>query len=470
MVTPKIRRRRRRARVRQVAACLLSVCVVVGVGSYLWPFLRMALAVSEPSATPSEQARVSELMMFPKRTGSTIEPPLPMADALLAKAVWPAPVAAALPPSSMRLINDRVTKGQTLVALFAQAGLETTQAVVLYKAVERVYNLRHLRVGQPYQIEVSPDGQVQSFTYDIRPGHQLHVQRQQQQFVGRIVSLPYDRNERVVTGRVENSIYAALSAQGESPRLIHDFAEIFSWSIDFETDLRQGDTYRLLIEERSRHGDPPHYHRILAAELVNRNRTLRTVYYEDDAIGGYYQPDGRSMQGMFLRSPLRYTRVSSRFSHRRLHPILKRYQPHLGVDYAAPLGTPVRSVAAGTVTWLGRKGPNGKMIQIRHNAIYTTSYLHLSRYAGGIQRGSRVQQGQLIGYVGSTGRSTGPHLDFRLSKNGTFINPLTHEALEAPPVPKRVLSGFRTYAQDQLAKLEAGTLGIQQAASKPNAP
>ena len=466
MVTPKIRRRGRSSRSaqRQVVACFLSLCVMGVAGSYLWPSLRMALAVSETSKAPPERTEATEITTVPNPVApldaSLEDNPAPQVEDTSSTLISTASIT---PP--IRTVKRRVQKGQTLVAIFTQAGLESTQAMGLYKAVEGVYNLRYLRVGQPYQIEILPDGQIQSFTYGIHTDRQLHVDRQGQTFVGRIVPLPYDRSERVIAGRIEGSIAAALSAQGESPRLINDFADIFSWSLDFDTALRNGDTYRLLIEEHSRHGNPPHYHRILAAELVNRTRVLRTVYYENDVIGGYYQPDGRSMRGMFLRSPLRYTRISSRFSHRRFHPILKRYQPHLGIDYAAPLGTPVRSVADGTVLWLGRKGPNGKMIQIRHNNVYTTSYLHLSRYASTIKKGKRVQQGQIIGYVGSTGRSTGPHLDFRLSKNGTFINPMTHEALEAPPVPKQILPSFLSHAQDQFAKLETGALGLQQASS-----
>ncbi len=176
------------------------------------------------------------------------------------------------------------------------------------------------------------------------------------------------------------------------------------------------------------------------------------------------------MKGMFLRSPLRYTRISSRFSRRRFHPILKRWRPHLGVDYAAPRGTPVRSVADGTVTWAGRKGGGGKTITIWHNRIYMTYYLHLSRYARGIRKGMRVRQGQIIGYVGSTGLSTGPHLDFRLRKNGTFINPLRNKIMEGPPVPKKAMSAFRTYAKRLLTKLEQVQLAMQREASgKTNA-
>jgi murein DD-endopeptidase MepM/ murein hydrolase activator NlpD len=270
----------------------------------------------------------------------------------------------------------------------------------------------------------------------------------------------------VLSGQIDASLYMALINQGESPQLVSDFVHIFAWSVDFDTDLQPGDSFRLLIEERWRSGQAPQYHRILAAELVNKESVLQAVYYVHNKQGAYYQPDGRSMRGMFLRSPLQYTRISSVFSHRRFHPVLKRYRPHLGVDYAAPHGTPVRSVAAGTVKWAGRKGANGKMVKIYHDSTYTTYYLHLSRLARGVRHGVRVAQGQVIGYVGSTGLSTGPHLDFRLTHHGTYINPLTHKSIEAAPLSQKVLPTFRTYAENTLAKLSLSPSLLQRSASK----
>jgi murein DD-endopeptidase MepM/ murein hydrolase activator NlpD len=246
-----------------------------------------------------------------------------------------------------------------------------------------------------------------------------------------------------------------MAAQGESLRIAADLANILDWDIDFHTDLRQGDTFRLLIEEHRQRGKRPTYQRILAAELINQGQTYQAVYYAPKgARGGFYRPDGRAMQRMFLSSPLPYARISSHFSHTRLHPILKVVRPHLGVDYAAPRGTPVRSVGDGVIEWAGAKGGNGKMIVIRHNTIYMTYYLHLDRFARGLSRGKRVAQGQIIGYVGSTGLSTGPHLDFRLSEQGKFLNPVTHKSFETPPMPQEVLAVYRLYAQRLLARLE----------------
>ena len=227
----------------------------------------------------------------------------------------------------------------------------------------------------------TPDGRIDEFTYEVDRDRRFLATRKGQDFSAALNVIPYERKERVVAGELSESLYADLRAQGESGRLIHDFVDIFAWSVDFATDLHPGDTFRLLIEERKREGETAAYHRILAAELINKNRKLQAIYYQQGKSGAYYRPDGSSMKGMFLRSPLRYTRISSRFTKRRFHPVLKRYRPHFGVDYAAPRGTPVRSVADGVVIWAGRKGPNGNMVIVRHSNAYKTYYLHLSRYA-----------------------------------------------------------------------------------------
>lgn len=376
---------------------------------------------------------------------------------------------AALPAQLATTFSDTVRKGDTAVLVLEKAGVDAPQAMSLYRAVRKVYNLRRINVGHAYHVRMNASGQVEEFTYEIDHRKRLVVKRGDRGFAGKIKVIPYARSERLVVGELSESIYATLKAQGESTRLIRDFADIFASSVDFATDLRRGDSFRLLIEEHVRKDQPAEYYRILAAELINRKRTLQTVYYNHNNIGGYYRPDGRSMQGKFLRSPLRYTRISSGFSRRRFHPILKRYRPHFGIDYAAPRGTPVRSVADGTVEWVGRKGANGKMVVIRHHRVYKSYYLHLSRYAPGLRRKKRVGQGQIIGYVGSTGMSTGPHLDFRLTKNGKYINPLKHRSIEGPPMPKKTLASFRKHAKTLLTKLHQVQLAMQQE-SKPASP
>ncbi|MGQ4806908.1 hypothetical protein NKDENANG_00245 [Candidatus Entotheonellaceae bacterium PAL068K] len=362
--------------------------------------------------------------------------------------------------------HGTVQRGQTFFSMLRQAGMNAADLIKLQKAVRSVYNIRHLRIGQPYRLQVTTDGQLCWFVYEINTQHRLVVERRGQTFVGRLESIIYEHRQRLVQGTIRGSLYETLASQGETPKIATDMRDIFAREVDFYTDLQAGDTFRLLIEERYRNGKRIGYHRILAAELVNRRQVKQVVYYPpNQKNGAYYRPDGRAMRHMFLRSPLRYSRISSRFSHRRFHPILKRYRPHFGIDYAAPLGTPVRSVADGVVAVAQHRGASGNMIEIGHDRVYSTYYLHLSHFARGVRVGKRVVQGQIIGYVGSTGLATGPHLDFRLTKHGKYLNPLRLRNIEAPPLPSRALPMFKTYAKQVLAKFPRLAITRQQGAA-----
>jgi len=234
-----------------------------------------------------------------------------------------------------------------------------------------------------------------------------------------------------IEGAIVSSLFGAVAAAGERPELAVRLAEIFQWDIDFFRDLRKGDRFQLLVERQTVDGSFFRYGPIFAARFVNGGRELDAILYRGpDGRPGYYDLEGRPLRKQFLKAPLRFSRITSRFSLNRFHPVLHRRMPHYGVDYGAPVGTPVHATADGVVTWVGRKGGAGKMVTIRHPNAYETNYLHLSRYAAGIRRGVRVRQGQVIGYVGQTGYATGPHLDYRIRHNGRWINPLR---LASPP-------------------------------------
>lgn len=233
-------------------------------------------------------------------------------------------------------------------------------------------------------------------------------------------------------GVVESSLFGAVEAAGGRPALAVDLAEIFQWDVDFLRDLRRGDRFVVLVDEQRVEGAFYRYGTIFAARFVNDGRSLDAVVFPDaEGRLGYYGLDGTPLRKMFLRSPLKFSRITSRFSGSRFHPVLKRRMPHYGVDYGAPVGTPVHATADGTVTLAGRNGGAGNMVSLRHPNGYETNYLHLSRFGPGIRKGARVGQGQVVGYVGSTGLSTGPHLDYRVRLNGSWINPL---AISSPPV------------------------------------
>jgi len=233
-------------------------------------------------------------------------------------------------------------------------------------------------------------------------------------------------------GVVESSLFGAMDGAGGDPELAVRVAEIYQWDIDFLRDLRKGDTFVVVVDRQTVDGEFYGWGTVFASRFVNDDRSLDAVVYPDDSGRlGYYDLEGRPLRKQFLRSPLKFSRVTSRFSMNRFHPVLRRRMPHYGVDYGAPVGTAVHVTADGSVTFVGRNGGGGNMVTVRHTNGYETNYLHLSRYGKGIRRGVRVSQGQVIGYVGSTGLSTGPHLDYRVTLNGRWINPL---AISSPPV------------------------------------
>lgn len=261
---------------------------------------------------------------------------------------------------------------------------------------------------------------------------------------------------RVVTfsGFVTSSLWDSASKAQMDPNLIADLAEIFAWQVDFSREVQVNDKWRLTVEQKMVKGEPIGWGSILAAEYTNSNETHTAVLFRNDGQDlGYFAPDGSNLRRMFLKSPIRYGRISSRFQRARFHPILRTKRAHLGVDYAAPTGTPIRAVGDGTVAMAKWSGGGGRVIKIRHNSVYETAYKHLSRFAKGIRAGARVQQGQIIGYVGSTGLSTGPHLHFEFFQAGRYVDPLGKKFPSADPVPKKLMSQFQAESLTLLSSL-----------------
>ncbi len=264
-----------------------------------------------------------------------------------------------------------------------------------------------------------------------------------------------------IEGVVESSLFQAVSSAGGRPALAVGIAEIFRWDVDFLRDLRKGDSFVVVVDRQTIAGDFYRYGTIFAARFTNKNKAMDAVIYPDkDGRLGYYDLDGNPLRKMFLRSPLKFSRVTSSFSNSRFHPVLKRRMPHYGVDYGAPVGTEVHATADGVVTLAGRNGGAGNMVSVRHPNGYETNYLHLSKYGRGIKKGVRVSQGQVIGYVGSTGLSTGPHLDYRVKQNGRWINPLTISSPPVKPLEADRLQRFLGHALAVLDLLDGGEAPI----------
>jgi murein DD-endopeptidase MepM/ murein hydrolase activator NlpD len=355
----------------------------------------------------------------------------------------PAPVSVDPGNDPPREIVDTVRKGETVAAIFEKHQLDIGELFRMRQASAGVHPLRDISVGRPYTITLDPDNNVLSLAYHINDEEILQVVRSDPGYRAEKVAIDYERRLGTLGGVIRSNIVSALPGDGRSALLAIELSDIFSWDVDFNTDFRKGDTFRILVEERWLDGEFRKYGDILAAELSVDGHVYRAYRFDTGSRPDYFDDEGKSLRKAFLKAPLSYRRISSGFTKRRMHPILRIARPHLGVDYAAPAGTPVSTVGDGTVIFAGRKGPNGNLVIVRHPNGYTTSYGHLARIKKGIRRRAEVRQGDVIGTVGSTGLSTGPHLDYRIRRNGTFLNPLAVNLPRGGAIPGDRMSDFR---------------------------
>ncbi len=365
------------------------------------------------------------------------------------------PLVKVLPLPAPEFVRRAVlTRGETLGHLANRVGLTPPEVQEWLSAVRAVLDMRTLPVGLLAEAVVDVHGSVRTLRVTPDWRATVVVERSGEGLRARQEPRPLQRELIVVDGTVRTSLFDAMAATGERDELALELADLFQWDIDFHREVRDGDTFTLLVERVSSEGRVVAYGPLLAASYTNRGTVYTGVRY---AFGtnreSYYDAHGRPLRKQFLKAPLRFTRLTSRFSLSRLHPILGRRLPHWGVDYGAPVGTPVMATADGVVTFAGWRGGEGRLVEIRHAGGFMTAYLHLSRFAAGIHRGARVTQGQLIGFVGSTGLSTGPHLDYRITQNGRHLNPLAIGKEPAPPLPAPELPRFAAWAERVLPLL-----------------
>lgn len=338
--------------------------------------------------------------------------------------------------------NGVINSGET-VSVLLRDYLDAAAVKQLEKACEDVFPLNRLRAGRPYALTVW-EGEFKRFEYEIDNERKLLVERTPEGFTAQDKRLEFEMYTVRAAGSITLSLFGAVERVGEGGELAMKLADIFGWEIDFLRDIRSGDSFKVLAEKRVRNGQRLGYGSVLAAEFVNQGRSYQAyLFHDEDGRPGYYDENGGSMRKAFLKAPLEFTRVSSGFTWRRLHPILGKYRPHPGIDYAAPTGTPIKAVGNGTVIFKGWMSGGGNSIRLRHANGYETTYMHLSRFASGLGKGTKVQQGEVIGYVGSTGLSTGPHLDFRMKKNGQYIDPHKVENPQAEALPASLMVEFR---------------------------
>ena len=343
----------------------------------------------------------------------------------------------------------------TFYEVLLDFGIPPREIFSLIESSKKIYNLKRVKPGNTMTLKIDPVHHTVvrlEFSFDGR--QMLVVTKTDQGYLASKEEIAFDSKIRTIAGTIKNSLFEDATKSGCSPQLILNFADIFAWDVDFLSDLRENDSFKLLFEEIYKDGDFVRYGKILAAEFTNQGERFRAFYFKSDkGRVGYYNDEGKSVDREFLKSPLRYSRISSRFSKRRFHPVLRIYRPHSGVDYAAPTGTPAETTCDGKIIFIGWKKDYGKCIKIRHNHIYTSYYGHLSRFAKGMKLGKRVKQGQVIGYVGATGLATGPHLDYRLKKRGKFIDPLKFRSPRILSISKAQLPQFEKSKRQLLAML-----------------
>jgi murein DD-endopeptidase MepM/ murein hydrolase activator NlpD len=358
-----------------------------------------------------------------------------------------------------------VRRGDTLGKIFQLLAIDIGLAnrIVKHQTGEA---LKKLLPDRKLWFGFERNGQLVELTYELDRLEELLVQFDTpDHFQVTQRKMPTDVRENTVSQTIGSSLFVSASAAGLSGRLIMDLVAIFGWDIDFALDIRSGDRFTILYEEMFRNGDSVGTGDILAAEFVNKGTVFRAVLHVDaDGHKEYYDLEGNNVRGTFLRTPMKVSRITSGFSKNRYHPVLKKWRAHRGVDYGAPTGTPVLATADGRVHLVGRNGGYGNTIVLKHGSQYSTLYAHLSRYKKGIKRGAEVKQGEVLGYVGSSGLATGPHLHYEFRVNGTHRNPLTYETPKAQSIAERYRHGFLVMAQERMNQI--GEARPEQVASR----
>lgn len=379
------------------------------------------------------------------------------------------PAAAAVAPAAkIQWHTETIKPGDNLSLIFKRAGLNDKDIYELGKDCKEAKNLRKIHPGQSLAFHIE-DQQLQELRYQTDRLNSQHFVRGEKAFKAEKVTLKPELRESFQRATITSSLFLAGQKAGLSDGMIMELANIFGWDVDFALDIRQGDSFKVLYNKKTLNGEFIGNGPIMAAEFTNRGKTYKAVRYtHKDGSSQYYTPEGFSMRKAFLRTPVDFARISSHFNLRRKHPVLNRIRAHKGTDYAAPRGTPIRAAGDGKIVHLGRKGGYGKAVVIKHGGAYKTLYAHMNNYKRGLRTGKRIKQGQIIGYVGSTGLATGPHLHYEFYLNGAVRNPVTVKLPKAKSIPKSERQRFEATTKLQVAALQQTEPPIQQLASLDN--
>ncbi|WP_343222656.1 OapA family protein [Marinobacterium ramblicola] len=357
-------------------------------------------------------------------------------------------------------IDYDVRSGDSLTSIFKRAGLSARDVYQISQATSENQVLSRLYPGQTLSFLIQ-EGELQKLRFVQDKLNSIEIARTADGYDTRIESRTPDIKTHIVTGTINSSLFVDAARAGLSDNMIMQMAQILGWDIDFALDIREHDRFRVLYEEKYLGDEKIGEGDILAVEFINQGETFAAVRYTDSkGNNNYFTPDGQSMRKAFLRSPVDFRRISSGFNPARLHPVLGTKRPHRGVDYAAKTGTPIKASGDGKIIWRGTKGGYGRAIIIQHGGNITTLYAHMSGYKSGLSTGSRVKQGQVIGYVGMSGLASGPHLHYEFRVNGVHKNPMTVKLPHAEPVPQSEQAAFRQQASRLMAMLDGGTTDI----------
>ena len=363
--------------------------------------------------------------------------------------------------------EDRIQRGDTVGSVLARLGVDDPAALAMLRSDPLARPLYQLRPGRPLRVEIDDDGQLLRLRSVTGGGIRVALRRDGERFVEDSDAAAVDVRMRLATGEIRSSLFAAADAADLPDAVTMQLAEVFGGDIDFHKDLKRGDRFAVAYEQRMIDGEPQPFARILGAVFVNGGKTLAAYLWRaDDGTEAYYSATGAPLKRAFLRSPMEFSRITSGFSAARFHPILRVTRAHQGTDYAAPVGTPVRATGNGRVTFAGKRGGYGNVVELLHGGSYTTLYAHLSRVAPQVRTGARVSQGETIGFVGQTGWATGPHLHYEFRVGNVHRDPQTVALPTAEPVPAAQRARFvadiaPTLAQVALAQsLHGVRLGV----------
>lgn len=367
-------------------------------------------------------------------------------------------------------VSGEVQRGQTIFAALTERGVPPLTIQPVVNAVGELFDFRRSRSGDRFDAQLDAEGQITRFRYQVSPETVYEARLVGPgEYEAYLTEIPLDVEVFSLAATLEGSLFSTIREHGEQEALARKIVEIFQWDIDFSRDVRPGDAFRLIYEKVYLEGEFLRYGRILAIEYRGARARQAAFYFDNGEEGAYYTASGEPVERMFLRAPCRYRRISSRFNLERMHPVLGRVRPHYGVDYAADTGTPVYAAADGDVVLRDFQGAAGNIVAIRHPNGYRTAYAHLHGFADGLRVGQRVRQGDVIGYVGNTGRSTGPHLHFAMKRHGEFIDPLEHHDRRLEALSGRDLQEFervRDRLRYQLEELILPQVDVEERAEE----